>query len=116
MVRPPISWRTWAVFDFMRVPPPAASTITVRSLPMGTNLIPETGASVIVREEDPVGSPGRGPAEGHSPVGLLVRGAAPLGGPIRDWDSPAGLPGRTCPPPGGPNLARIPRLVCRAGR
>src|SRR5215212_10287566 len=79
MVRPPISWRTLAVFDFMRVPPPAASTITVRSPPMGTNLIPETGAFVIVREDDPVGCPGQGPAEAHSPVGRPGRTCRPAG-------------------------------------
>ena len=52
MLRPPISCSTLAVFDLMRVPPPAASTITVRSVAMGTNLIPATGAPTIVREED----------------------------------------------------------------
>ena len=30
MLRPPIGWSTFMVFDFMRVPPPAARTITVR--------------------------------------------------------------------------------------
>src|SRR3954447_16491136 len=53
MLRPPISCRTLAVFDFMRVPPPAASTITVRSLDMGTNLIPVTHPSDIVRGAGP---------------------------------------------------------------
>ena len=30
MLRPQIGCSTFTVFDFMRVPPPAASTITVR--------------------------------------------------------------------------------------
>src|SRR5215212_8203852 len=69
MVRPPISWRTLAVFDFMRVPPPAASTITVRSLAMGTNLIPGTGSTAIAHLNDPGGRPGPGPSGAASPVG-----------------------------------------------
>ena len=30
MLRPPTGWSTFMVLDFMRVPPPAARTMTVR--------------------------------------------------------------------------------------
>ena len=36
MLRPPMGCSTFIVFDFIRVPPPAARTITVRSLSTGS--------------------------------------------------------------------------------
>src|SRR6476469_4150960 len=46
MLRPPTSWRTFMVFDFIRVPPPAARTMTVRSLDMPPTLVPDTAGAV----------------------------------------------------------------------
>src|SRR3954452_10133910 len=123
MLRPPISCRTLAVFDFMRVPPPAASTITVRSLDMGTNLIPERGllapakpveypqgaASALARE------PGSN-LEPLSPVGLPGLRCCPARRALTFYAFPGWSAGpEVLPRPAGLNLLRIPRLVCRQG-
>jgi hypothetical protein len=54
-----------AVFDLIRVPPPAASTITVRSLDMGSNVSPGTGGPAIVRKVAPASPLGDGSHREH---------------------------------------------------
>src|SRR5512141_1769287 len=74
MLRPAISWRTLAVLDLIRVPPPAASTITVRSLDMGTNLTRVRLGSAIVRRVHPAPSGCRvGTGGCNAPLSPLVR-------------------------------------------
>src|SRR3954463_16353600 len=123
MLRPAISWRTLAVLDFIRVPPPAASTITVRSLDMGSNLTAAGPGGRIVLRTDLVPRTCRvdvlprsaGPTPSAFPGGSAGPACCPARRALRFLHSPVGLPGLRAAPPGGPYAFCIPRLVCRQG-